>query len=81
MYLDRRIALFEAVAARWAFAARQSPRLDARGRDLRARSKALVALLAELKKARQTAADIAHRIDALLIESGADDAVAEREAA
>lgn len=81
MHLDRRIALIEAVAARWAKdAAHTALARDPRSRLVRTRSKELATMLTALRKARQTAHNIVHRIDALLIESGADDAVAERAA-
>lgn len=78
MRIIDRIEQWSTLAAEWADGARRAGRSPApRARHLRNRSRDLAAALAELRKRHAEAEALATRIDALVIEETAADAVIE----
>ncbi len=73
---------YDLLAQQWATRSRATGRsTDPRARQLRARATALATHLAELRKRLAEARELAQRIDALVTEETAEDAVEETEAA
>lgn len=81
MHINERVAHYDRLCAHWSSLSRGTGgRVDPRSRALRARATALCSHLVELRKRLAAARELVATIEALVIESGADDAVEERAA-